>query len=233
MRGNAAAGLPVGLLPRRLSEPALSRSLPAGALCRRRGGRGGSGGGARAGGRRAQRGDCAAVLAGRARRTTHCAPCTHSVRSVRFVQTMRGESEGGSALRAPPVLLRSSPPTRRPRPTPHPLPGGSGHGEVQGEVQGERIGVMPVSESGAGGRQGRVRRLAPRPVRPRPPGQGASSRTLPVFAGPYPVGLEATRSTAPALPFSLLLSFTSPCPAPFACHYDDASNDDLRQPCRP
>ena len=72
---------------------------------------------------------------------------------------------------------------------------------------------MPVSESGAGGRQGRVRRLAPRPVRPRPPGQGASSRTLPVFAGPYPVELEATRSIARALPFSLLLSFTSPCPA--------------------
>ena len=98
----------------------------------------GVGWGHRAGGRRAQRGDCAAVLAGRARRTTHCAPCTHSVRSVRFVQTMRGESEGGSALRAPPAPLRSSPPTRRPHPTPHPLPAGSGGSEVQGRGAGCR-----------------------------------------------------------------------------------------------
>ena len=56
-----------------------------------------------------------------------------SLTGVRCAQTGGGESEGGSALRAPPVLLRASPPTRRPHPTPHPLPGGSGGVEVQGE----------------------------------------------------------------------------------------------------
>ena len=54
-------------------------------------------------------------LAGGLRRTTRFAH-----KSVRCTQTGCGESEVGSALRAPPDLLRSSPPAKRPRPDPPP-----------------------------------------------------------------------------------------------------------------
>ena len=150
-----------------------------------------SGGGARAGGRRAQRGDCAAVLAGRARRTTLFAPSTHSVRSVRCVQTMRGESEVGSApLRyAPPVPLRSSPPARRPRPTPHALPGGSGDRGAQGRQGWRRSSLLAPSwwqANGAG--QGLVKE------RRREKGVGRRARR----AGPNGPRSQAPHTTLPS-----------------------------------
>ena len=82
-------------------------------------------------------------------------PCAHCVRFVRAVRTGCGESEGGSApLRyAPPVPLRSSPPTRRPRPTPHALPGGSGDRGAQGRQGWRRSSWLAPSwwhASGAG-----------------------------------------------------------------------------------
>ena len=60
----------------------------------------------------------------------------HSLRSLRSLRSdrVRRVRSGSAPLRyAPPALLRSSPPARRPRPTPHPVPGGSGSGGVQGE----------------------------------------------------------------------------------------------------
>ena len=108
-------------------------------------------------------------------------------------------------LRAPPVLLRASPPTRRPHPTPHPLPGGSG----SSGAQGERIGVMPVSESGAAGRQGRVRRLAPRLVRPRPP---CSSP----FSSPSPALVQCRSPATTMAPATM--TFASPVVPEPPCH---------------
>ena len=73
-----------------------------------------------------ERGDCAAVLAGGARRTTHCAPYAHYVRCVRFVQTGCGESEVEACCARRPACCAPRLPPSCPRPAPHPVTGGSG-----------------------------------------------------------------------------------------------------------